>query len=94
MLNIDTINKEILELEKHDTTYATCEKLACLYTVRDHLTKYEEPETEMLSAYGDSDFMKAISGKSSHDVMCVMNELMSTLNVVNPRLYESVMRKL
>lgn len=37
MLDINEINKEIQILENCDhTTYPLCEKLAILYTVRDH----------------------------------------------------------
>lgn len=37
MLNLDEINEEIVKLEQCDcTTYQVCEKLAILYTVRDH----------------------------------------------------------
>ena len=36
MINIDEINETISELEQGDTTFATCQKLAALYTVRDN----------------------------------------------------------
>lgn len=39
MVSIETIEEEILNLEKRDTSYAVCERLAWLYTVRDHLKK-------------------------------------------------------
>lgn len=39
MVSIETIEEEILDLEKRDTSYAVCERLAWLYTVRDHLKK-------------------------------------------------------
>lgn len=39
MVSIETIEEEILNLEKRDTSYAVCERLAWLYIVRDHLKK-------------------------------------------------------
>lgn len=39
MVSIETIEEEILDLEKRDTSYAVCERLAWLYIVRDHLKK-------------------------------------------------------
>lgn len=39
MVSIEIIEEEILDLEKRDTSYAVCERLAWLYTVRDHLKK-------------------------------------------------------
>ena len=51
MLNIDKINEEIKALEEsHCTTYGICEKLAMLYTVRDHYAGGEsKPEDVMTS---------------------------------------------
>ena len=42
----------------------------------------------------DSEFSRIIKDKSIDDVLSVMDELMETLNVINPRLYEGVMAKL
>lgn len=39
MVSIEIIEEEILNLEKRDTSYAVCERLAWLYIVRDHLKK-------------------------------------------------------
>ena len=39
MLDIEEINKEIEKLENRETSYSVCEKLAVLYTVRDHMMK-------------------------------------------------------
>lgn len=44
--------------------------------------------------YGESDFAKKIYGMDSEDVWPVMDELMSTLSILNPGLYNGVMRKL
>ena len=51
-----------------------------------------EPQT--VGEYGDSDFMRAISGKDSEKVWPVIDELMDTLALVNRRVYDSVLRKI
>lgn len=43
---------------------------------------------------GDSDFAKAMSGKNTTDIMPILDELMSTLSILYPRLYGSVMAKI
>lgn len=43
---------------------------------------------------GDSEFLQLINGRDQSEVLPVMDELMSTLQVINPRLYNSVLRKL
>ena len=93
MLNVDEINKEILNLEtKRDTTYAAIEKLAPLYIVRDHL-RGSEPSGS-ISTQGQTVFERAIAGKDFSDVLPILCDLMSTLEAVNPVLYRKVIEKL
>ena len=94
MLNIEEINKTILDLEQHDTTYAVCEKLSWLYIVRDHLTNQQQKQPVPLSVSGDSEFLQAVDGKESTAAWLVIDDLMDTLKIVNPRVYESVLRKI
>lgn len=41
-----------------------------------------------------TEFSDLISGRQQSDVMPVIDELMTTLSIINPRLYDSVLRKL
>ena len=63
MVSIETIEEEILDLEKRDTSYAVCERPAWLYTVRDHLKKPTVDATVMEQRITDeltgSEFLKA-----------------------------------
>lgn len=43
---------------------------------------------------GESDFAKAINGRDPSDVWPVIDELMTTIQVIHPRLYTGVMAKL
>lgn len=43
---------------------------------------------------GDSEFARTVYGRNPDDVMPVIDELMETIKVVNPRLYSGVMRRL
>lgn len=102
MVDPDEVEKEIISLESRDTTYAVCERLAWLYIVRDHLNgvaqnttakaAYVEPETT--GELGESEFLRAASGKPIDEVMRVMDEYMATLHIVSPRAYDSIMSKL
>lgn len=78
----------------------TCIKLASYYTILDH-TKNEErpvysyapPPNTIDTSFLDSEFAKQIDGKPADDMWRLMDELMSTIQVINPRLYDGVMRK-
>ena len=97
MINLDEINGEIAKLESQPATYITIERLAWLYIVRDHLTisPVSVPAVRGIEIpHGDSDYMCACSGKTIDDVMAVMDELMSALMVIQPRLYNAVMERL
>lgn len=41
----------------------------------------------------DTEFGRLIAGKNKADVWMVIDDLMTTLSIVNPRLYDSVIRK-
>ena len=82
----------------------TCIKLAAFYTILDHITeKQEEPLTGysydaepsgMIQLDSGSEFSRVVNGQRTEDVMAVMDELMETLMIVNPPLYNGVLRKL
>ena len=92
MLNIEEIDKTILDLENHDTTYSVCEKLAWLYIVRDH--QEQKRKHDPLNVSVDSDFLRAVNGKDSSAAWNIMDDLMDTLKAAYPKAYDSVMRKM
>lgn len=98
MISLDEIERTILELEsRRDTTFATCEKLATLYVVRDHLEPSEKPiseEASVVSSGGNTEFMAACDGLPTEEVLKVVNELMDAVQMVNPKAYRSVIDKL
>ena len=49
---------------------------------------------EALTAPLNSEFFQAISERKSAEMWAVMGELMETLQAINPRLYNSVLRKI
>ncbi len=92
MLSREEIEKSILELEEKDTTFATCEKLAWLYVVKDHLIA--EKKKAKIAQGEESEFLKVIDGKEETRVWTVLNELMETLKIMNPKTYHAVILKL
>lgn len=94
MISRDEIDRTILELEGRDTSFAVCEKLASLYIVRDHMDKMPGGTPRYTDIQGDSDFIRAIRGKDGVKVLECLNELMSTVQVINSRLYDAVISKL
>lgn len=94
MISLDIIEREINELEaRGETTYAQCERLCWLYTVRDHLRPVKE-ETAQTNSLTGSEFLEAASGVSYPALMKILNEHMDALKVVQPKEYESVMAKI
>lgn len=108
MLDAKEIDIEIARLEYGESSYPAYAKLADLYTIRNQMNrgKQSEYEQEYSSApaaivysttteqYGDSDFLVSIAGKHPADVWGIMDDLMDTLRITNPRVYNGVMRKI
>lgn len=94
MINTDELDKEILMLEKKDTTYANCERLAWLYIVRDHINGQQFAQPTPLSVDPTNEFLQAVDGKDSVAVWDIMDDLMDTLKSVYPKLYNSVLSRI
>lgn len=97
MLTERELLNAIEELEKATPTYERCQKLVTFYTLYGFM--YGEPkniirEKQVVGSYGESEFMNVIRGKDPKEMWAVMDELMSTLAVLNPKLYRSVLMKL
>lgn len=103
--NLKEVEWAIAELEGQESSKTGYVLLSALYTVRDHMVEPTSPVQvangysrsagpDVLGRYGDSEFLQALQGKGSAAVCAVMDELMETLQVVEPRVYRSVMRKI
>ncbi len=54
----------------------------------------ESPSQGIVEADSDTEFGRIVDGMRTSELFNVMDELMSTLSIVQPRLYAGVMRKL
>lgn len=81
-----------------------CIKLAAFYTIRREMFG-EEKETEqhsyapapirnIVDIDSESDFARAVNGMDIDEFLPIINELMGTLQIIQPRLYDAVMMKL
>lgn len=98
MLSKRELDDAIRECENAPVNYQNCDKLATFYTIHDHLYNTEPrataKEETVIGGYGDSDFLVAVEGQDAPEVWALMDELMTTLQAINPRLYDGVMRQL
>ena len=56
--------------------------------------KVETESKPVVGRYGNSEFLQAVAGNDIKNVLLLMNELMDAITVLNPRLYDSVIRRL
>lgn len=107
MLDAKEIDIEIARLEYLESSYPNYAKLADLYAIRDHMQKRDRQipdheisystapaKTQTLGEYGDSEFLRIVSGKDAVEMWNIMDDLMDTLQIANPRLYNGIMRKI
>lgn len=80
---------------------STCIKLAAFLTIQRELFGNSEPLPEHQYSYApptsyssESEFGQKVADKDLIDIMPVMDELMQTLSVLHPKLYNAVLRKL
>ena len=104
MITEKDLQEAILECEgQRNPNASTCLKLAAFYTIKNEMFgkkaepaySYSGPVSEKTVDYdGDSEFAQHIDGRNAYDMWSIMDELMSTLSVVEPKLYEAVLRKI
>lgn len=110
MITKQDLDVAILECQgKRHPDANTCIKLAAYYTIRENLfpsdTKKdpEIPKYEESYSYscgnavvfdGESEFAHIINGRDQMEVFSIIDELMETIKVINPRLYSGVIRRL
>ena len=82
----------------------TCIKFAAYFTILQNM--YPEQKTEpafyqaasgfnpVIEYDSGTEFSKAVNGRNPSEIMPVIDELMTTLQVLHPRLYDGVLNKL
>lgn len=107
MIRVDDLKEAIAECqgERHPNAN-TCIKLAAYYTIMRELTG-EKPAEQAAYVYdpgppeivdevmidSDTDFARAANGIPSRDLWPVMDELMSAVRALYPKLYDATMRR-
>lgn len=96
MIDLETIEREISELEARQPSYKLCERLSWLYIVRDHIKDaYPKDEARSLNLpSGGSEFMEAASGKNYEDVMKVVDDHLETIKLLYPKTYDGLVERI
>ena len=76
----------------------TCIKLSAYYTILNNMDaepsySYDEPSREIMYSSG-SEFSQVIDGADKYKVMEVIDELMNSIKVIFPKLYDATIDKL
>lgn len=104
MLTERDLLKAIAECETEPLTSAKISKLADLYTVYDHLFGYDEApplyshaepvEQRKIKTNGDTEFLKLLNGKDMELCLTEIDELVSAIQALHPKMYERLLRNL
>ena len=97
MIDLETIEREIDDLEHREASYRLCQRLSWLYSVRDHLReKIYTPDGKaaLKSALSGSEFLDAANGKPYEDVMRIIDEHLETIKLLYPKTFSAVLDKI
>lgn len=103
MITEQDLQAAIAECEgQRNPTSSTCIKLAAFYTIRDNMYPRERAEEPVFYSRAagpvgwssDTEFGQFVADHNINDILPVMDELMDTIQVLYPRLYAGVIRKL
>lgn len=95
MLTLEAIEREIDQVIAHGNNRADIACLADLLICREAMTDRAEAlkKAEPIQADG-SEFAACINGRCFGEILPFLEELLETVKVVQPRLYDAFMRKL
>ena len=93
MLSLDTIDIEIKNILEHGNNRADISCLADLYICREAMREKPEPMAERIKAEG-SEFASCINGKCFSEILPFLEELLETIQVIQPKLYDAFLRKI
>ena len=96
MIKEEDLREAIAECQGERNPNAnTCIKLAAYYTILNNMIG-EAPRASYAAAeyHSDSEFGRVIAGVDTDRIMAVMDELMDTLEVLMPRLYNATIERL
>ncbi len=106
MITEHDLNTAIAECQgKRNPDASTCIKLAAFLAIKREMygdkpvqesaySYASAPSRNLIEIDSGSDFANAIDGKEPSTVFPILDELMSTLKVIQPKLYNAVMIKL
>ena len=104
MITKKDLDSAIAECQgKRNPDAKTCIMLAAFYTIKNEMYGEEKQADysyapasyrNIIEIDSDSDFARAIDGREQKDIMPVLDELMETIQIIQPRLYSAVMDKL
>lgn len=101
MVDLDIINGTIAEWEAKDLTFMVVERLAWLYIVRDNALMQTKDRTgeepvilPAVAISSGSEFMEACSDADPVKMWAVLDEMMETLKMLNPRMYQATIDKI
>ena len=99
----DAIN----QLQEGRHSIQNVEKIAAIYTLMDHMYPVKESMPaiergysgdnmidEKINVHGDSEFMRLIDGKPFDKAIDLIDELIQTISVLHPKLYNSFIERL
>lgn len=106
MITAQDLKAAIAECQgKRNPDANTCIKLAAFYTIQREMFgeeknaeqpvySYAPPPESTIDFDGNTEFASAIDGRVQKEVWPILDELMETLKVIQPRLYDAVISKL
>ncbi len=105
MIKLQELDAAIAECQgKRNPDARTCIMLAAFLTIKRELYEEEKndiqysfapaPDRNIIQIDSDSEFARAIDGRDWHDVLPAVEELVETLKIIQPRLYNAFMGNL
>ena len=93
-MNAHEIEREISRLENSEADYTTCQRLATLYVVLDHLNGKSPSEVNSRASMAGSEFLSVALSKEPTAVLTILDEHMECIKTLYPTEYRVLMKRI
>lgn len=94
MISYEDLEKEIATLESQEPTYATLDRLAAMYIVRDRMDDDSKTDSMKPVKLSGSEFLNACSDVYMPSLFSILDEHMDAIKLIHPKEYMALIQRI
>ena len=94
MIDLETVEREISELEAREASYKVCERLAWLYIVRENIGGGRAAGARSYGGDASTEFLRLAKTVPYDRMLEIINDHLESVRLLYPKGYDTLMERL